>query len=132
LERFLKRNKLLTDWVIYYDDGTSFSSDDGDPSRAPKEGVQVVACADVGTGKLLWHSAEAYCWHIEGEWVPHSETGLRRYLALSAEGKEAGLYIRGYAIPYRRFVEIYNKAVADSRLPFKTGRDHREPETPTQ
>lgn len=121
----------MTEWIVYYEDGSSFTSDDGPPEAAPKEGVQVVAVKDVGTGKLLWHSAEAYCWHKEGEWVPHSETGLQRYVTLSSEGSEPGIYIRGYAIPYRRFVAIYTTAVDDKRLPFKTGPDPREREAPT-
>jgi len=111
---------------VYYEDGASFTSDDGPPEKVPKEGVQVVAVADVGTGKLLWHSFDAYCWHKEGEWVPHSEIGLRRYLALSEEGKEPGIFIRGYAIPYRRFTAIYQQAVDDPRLPLKTANDPRE------
>lgn len=117
-------------WIIYYDDGSSFTSDDGPPEKAPREGVQVISNANQAIGKLLWHSAEAYCWHNEGEWVPHSSTGLQRYLALSEQGKEPGIYVLGYAIPYFRFQKIYTSAVDDTRMAFKTGRDQREPEAP--
>lgn len=119
-------------WIIYYDDESTFSSDDGPPDKAPKEGVQVISNAHQATGKLLWHSAEAYCWHVEGEWVPHSEIGLRRYLTMSEQGKEPGIYILGYTIPYFRFQKIYTAAVDDPRLPFKTGNDPRERDAPLE
>ncbi len=121
----------MVDWIIYYDDASTFTSDDGPPEKAPKEGAIVVAVRDIGVGKLLWHSHEAYCWHLpEGEWVPHSATGLQRYLAMTDGGKEPGIVVMGYAVPYRRWVAIYNQAVDDPRLGFKTAPDQRETEPP--
>jgi hypothetical protein len=113
----------LPDWIIYYDDGRSFTSDDGPPEQAPKDGVQVVALKDIAVGKILWHGYDYYCWHKEGCWIPHTETGMKFYLS---KADEPGIVINGYWIPPQRWTAIYNAAVEDSRLPFKTGIDPRE------
>lgn len=38
------------DWTIYYGDGNTFSSDDGDPHDAPKLDVQVIAVRSDAAG----------------------------------------------------------------------------------
>jgi hypothetical protein len=120
----------MTTWVIWYEDGSSYSDDDGPPDKAPRDGVQVVTVSDVGTGRLMWHSSDYYCWHKEGEWVPHSKPGMERYLSKS---DEPGIVLNGYAIPYRRWIEVYNKALADPRLPWgKVATDPREKPAPTE
>ncbi len=116
-------------WVIWYDDASSFSSDDGAPYEAPRDGVQVISVADIGTGRLMWHSSDFYCWQ-DNEWVPRSLLGLMDYLREPGAEK---IVLQGRGIAYRRFIDIYNKAVEDSRLPWKkTARDAREPAEPTQ
>ncbi len=116
-------------WVIWYDDGSSFSSDDGAVHEAPRDGVQVVTVSDTGTGRLMWHSSDFYCWQ-DSEWVPRSLLGLMDYLREPGTGK---IVLQGRGIAYRRFIEVYNKAVEDPRLPWKkTARDAREPAEPSQ
>jgi hypothetical protein len=114
-------------WIIWYDDGSSFSSDDGEPAAAPRDGVQVVTCADIGSGRLIWHGSDFYCWQ-DDEWVPRSLLGLMDYLR---EPGAAKIVLQARAIAYRRFTEVYLMAVADERLPAKTGPDPREPQDPS-
>ena len=38
------------EWIIYYDDGSSFSSDDGGLMDAPRVGVEIVVQANAETG----------------------------------------------------------------------------------
>lgn len=115
----------MIDWVIYYEDGSSFTSENGEPGLAPRDGVQVVAVRDDRTDKLIWHSFDFYCW--QGEWVPRNEAGLYDYLR--QPGKEK-IVLQARGIGYRKFVSLYEKALEDNRLPFKYARDAREPEAP--
>ena len=118
----------MIEWVVYYDDGSSFTSEDGPPEYAPRYGVQAVACRHEGVGRLIWDSRDYYCWD-GGTWVPRDrEAGLVDYLSLPGREK---VVLFGRAIPYGRYLEVYNRAVDDRRLPFKTGRDPREREPPT-
>jgi hypothetical protein len=99
------------DWIIYYSDGSSFTSKDGPPEKAPREGVQVVVCEGEKVGKLPWHSEEFYCWQDE-TWIPHNERGLWVYLA-----KEPWpIVLQTYAIHPSKFQDIYQQAVTDPRM----------------
>jgi hypothetical protein len=117
----------MMDWIVYYDDGSSFTSDDGPPEAAPRDGVQVVSGRHAYIGKLIWHSSDYYCWQ-DDEWVPRNIVGLHDYLRQPGSEK---IVLQGRGVAYHRFVAVYNKAVDDTRLPFKVGRDLREPEPPT-
>lgn len=120
----------MTDWIIYYSDGSSFSSDDGGPGDAPRDGVQVIVNRDEGRcGRLFWHGSDFYCWQ-EGEWVPrNNDAGLFDYLRQPGTEK---IVLQGRGIRYQAFIDIYNRAVEDKRLPQKDARDHREPPEPYQ
>jgi hypothetical protein len=117
----------VIDWIVHYDDGSSFTSEDGLPENAPRTGVQVVSCLHAYTGKLLWHGFDYYCWQ-DDEWVPRNIVGLHDYLQQPGSQK---IVLQARGIAYHRFTAVYNRAVDDARLPFKVGRDQREPEPPT-
>jgi hypothetical protein len=120
---------MATEWIIFYEDGSTFSSDDGGPANAPDQGVLIIAFANVNTGRTLLHSADYYAWHrvdeTRGEWVPHSQRGLDYYWA---KDDEPGIYVSGYAVPNARFQEIIQKALDDPRLEYKTAWSPHEPE----
>lgn len=119
----------MINWIVYYEDGSSFTSEDGGPGDAPRSGVQVVAVRDdQRTGRLLWHSADWYCWHMD-EWVLRSDAGLYDYLRQPGTEK---IVLQARGTTYNNFIKIYNFALADDRLPLKSGRDQREPEEPLQ
>lgn len=111
-------------WIIWYEDGSSFSSFDGKPHEAPRDGVQIVAVEHSGVGRLLWHSSDFYCW--QDEWVPRSLTGLMDYLRQPGIDK---VVLQGRGIGYKRFLDVYMIALGDKRLPIKTARHPKEPES---
>jgi len=90
-------------WIIWYDDGSSFTSEDGQPYEAPRDGVQVVAVEHPNAGRLLWHSADYYCWQ-DSEWVPRSLIGLMDYLRKSGAEK---IVLQGRATAYKKFTDVY-------------------------
>jgi hypothetical protein len=121
--------KKPTEWIIFYEDGSTFSSDDGGPGDAPVDGVLIVAFSNINAGKVLLHSADYYAWHYveetRGEWVPHGQRGLDYYLS---KENEPGIYVSGYAVPNVQWQRICQQALNDTRLPDKSGWSAHEPD----
>lgn len=112
----------MTDWLIVYYDGSTFSSDDGGPEDAPRWGVQVIAKRDEDVGRVLVWMRDFYCWQ-EGQWVGHDSQAADDY---ERETKWP-IRLRGYEIDRKRFYsEIYPQAYNDPRLPPKTARHAQE------
>jgi hypothetical protein len=59
----------MAEWIIFYDDGTSFSSEDGDPGDAPRSGVQVIVVKDISCGRYCLAEQNFYCWEYD-QWIP--------------------------------------------------------------
>jgi hypothetical protein len=112
------------DWIVYYDDSTSFSSQDGPPADAPRLGVQVIAAKDIGCGRLIWRGWDFYVW-MESEWVVKNLHGLFDFLALPGAEK---IVLQGRGIPHHKHIAILETAIYDPRLPTKTADDPREKE----
>ena len=77
----------------------------------------------------MLHSADFYCWQSDGtgafEWVPHNQRGLDYYLA---KPDEPAIYVAGYTVVNAKWQAIYEAALNDERMPFKTAWDWREAE----
>jgi len=116
----------MTDWIIWYSNGMSFSSDDGPPENAPRDDVQIVVVPSDQVGKLLWHDSDYYCWQ-DNQWICHDKEGLRQYLNLP--GKEK-IRLCGFWIPDAQFYALYQVALHDPRMPSKTGQKPGEPDAP--
>ena len=118
------------DWVIWYADGSSFTSQDGPPEAAPRVGVQVVCMRDDRVGFIPWFNDHFYCWQKDtagvGYWTPHDYDGMTHYM----DTVTPAIRLRGYTIPDSDFQEIYARAIADSRMPPRSGRDVREKAPP--
>lgn len=114
----------MAQWVIWYSDGSSFSSDDGTPADAPRLYVQCIAVADISCGNYVLAEQNFYCWH-DDQWVPHDQTGLFQYLA--APGSEK-IVLFGYWIDRGRYASMRVKAQDDERLPKVTAGPPRNPE----
>ena len=111
----------MVDWIIFYDDGSTFSDEDGMQRHAPREGVQVIAVRDEGAGRRLLWNQDTYCWE-EGGWVPHCDKSCERYLNTAPQP----IRLRGYWVDGPKFWAIYKRAIEDDRLPPKTGLHPRE------
>lgn len=111
-----------TRWIIFYADGTSFSSDDGAPHEAPRWGIVCIAAPSADHGRVLWIGKD-YFWWDENEWINGDFTGLIDYL--TRPGREK-IVLVGRGIPPTRFHAICKQALADPRLPSKTSTDWLE------
>lgn len=104
------------DWIIYYEDGTSFTSEQGNPEDAPRLGVLVVANKDVEVGKVLHHRADFYIWREE--WLPADKFGIMDYLLMPGSYK---VVLWGRMTTRLNMTTIYSKAFLDSRMDKKIG-----------
>ena len=85
------------EWIIFYEDKSSFSSLDGEPAVAPRTGVIAIFVEDDsdGRGYSPLFDTDFYCWHERGGWASHDYQGLLDYLVLERNP----LVLRGYWIP---------------------------------
>lgn len=119
----------MADWVIFYHDGSSYSSEDGPAEGAPRDGVQCIAVADISCGNYVLAEQNYYCWHHDEDppqWVPHDNDGLRQYRKFNSEDRQVVLH--GYWIARERYARIRVESVKDPRLPQATARPPRQPE----
>ena len=111
-------------WIVFYDDGSSYSSRDGPPELARRDGVQVIVVTSVGTGCHCLAEQNFYCWEFD-QWVPHDRDGLEQYLDRPGIEK---IRLRGYWVPRSVYSKIRAGAMRDPRLPRATAVAPRQPE----
>lgn len=102
-------------WKIYYDDGSTFSDEDGRVYDAPALGVQVIAQEDPDVGRQLFWEIDFY-WYSEHGWFGGDVFGLWDYLA--TPGPKVVKF--GRYVPRADFLRAYHKALKDPYLPAKT------------
>ena len=66
-------------WKIWYDDSTTFSSEDGNPEDAPMDGVQAIL-QWLPNGNYEIITTSDYYWWVEDRWVGSGLAGFERYL----------------------------------------------------
>jgi hypothetical protein len=108
-------------WRIYYDDGSTFSDEDGGPDEAPALGVQIITVADSSldpdnTGRRVWDGRDYYWW-TDSEWVGGDLFGFYDYLA--RPGWKRVLF--GRTIPARTYIEVRRRALSDPDFPRYSG-----------
>lgn len=110
---------MAIDWIIWYDDHSSFSSDDGNPWDAPRNGVICISVPKRSCGRYLISSRSYYCWHFDEEqWVPHDRDGERQYLR--RPGKEK-VVLEGWEVSKEHYAKVMEHALhIDDRLPART------------
>lgn len=67
-------------WRIHYGDGSTFSSDDGDPFEAPRRDVQAIPYEDQATGFTVISGKDFYVLEDDDRWVSVDHFGLWDYL----------------------------------------------------
>ncbi len=103
----------MVKWVIFYSDGSSFSSKDGSPDDAPALDIQVIAQGDETVGrKLLIH--KDYYWYESDRWYGGELFGLYDYLIRSRRAK-FGRYVTDAT-----YAAAVKAAMDDPRLPVKS------------
>lgn len=75
----------MTEWRIYYADGSTFSSNDGPAQNAPNFGAQVVLVRDKHVGRRVLKLADYYVWRPSlDRWTDH-EDSASAILAMARE-----------------------------------------------
>jgi hypothetical protein len=100
-------------WIIWYDDGSSFTSDDGEPHEAPRWGVQVIAAYSADHGRVLNHGKDFY-WRDGDEWLGGDLVGLVDHLTRPGTTK---IVLVGRGVPPAAFLRLLDAADRDPRLP---------------
>lgn len=97
-------------WIVYYLDGSTFSSKQGEPWHAPRRYVQIVMQTHPSKGREILtgygNTYNYWCWH--GCWVPHDQLGLEQYL--DDMTIERHVRLCGYWTTDETFSRLYNLA----------------------
>lgn len=100
------------EWRLYYEDGSTFDSDEGDPFDAPRTGVQVLVLFDEGGHPHLISQADYYYFEPErcalGWWFADFP-GMIDHLHRAARP----LVLFGRMMQDSQFTEIEKRALAD-------------------
>jgi len=109
-------------WRIYYGDGSTFSSEDGEPHEIPQDkrhNVMVCAVANIDlTGRDCWNQSDFYIYHLDLGWFPVDWTGLLDQILHNSHLITAVL--QGRVTSAQRFQEILKQAKTDPGLPSKS------------
>jgi hypothetical protein len=107
-------------WKIWYDNGATFTSEDGGPQEAPRRGVQLVSVADPTFGRVICRDNDFYIWKEYDDrpsWQGVDHAGLYDYLF--EPGWKCVLF--GRTIGNQEFRSLVTKAINDPDLPQKSG-----------
>jgi hypothetical protein len=103
-------------WRIYYDDGSTFDSDQGAPGDAPAWGVLVILIADPEVGHMSLHGFDFYI--FREMWLGVDRWGLTDYL-FNVRPLMEGLVV-GRTVPPAHFQETLKRAEDDPDFPPKS------------
>ena len=104
-------------WKIFYEDGTTFTDQDGTPFEAPTSGVLVVICENDEVGRVLVYGQSYYFWWQEhGQWWAGNIIGMFDYL--NRPGAKKVLF--GREVPGKDWNKAIDEAEKDPYLPPKT------------
>ena len=92
-------------WSIFYTSGATFTSEDGDPVDAPRQGVAVIVQHDDDGNRNTLHRHDCYCWE-RGMWVEHDRFGCERYL----DTEPHPVRLVGYCQPVLEYMATVKRA----------------------
>ena len=99
-------NTQKPEWCIYYADGTTFDSNDGEPHEAPSEFFLCALGYEQDGSRYIMHSWNYYRWDKETRvWWGFDRQGLHTRLRHNGE---IYAYKEGYTVPK----EIWSKTVS--------------------
>jgi hypothetical protein len=99
-------------WRIFYDDGSTFDSTQGEPHEAPTEGFVCAVGYDETGSRYIMHGWDFYCFD-EGQWWGMDRMGLHDRLRRNA----LYAYKEGRTVTKSRFSELTTRAHLDPDFP---------------
>ena len=99
-------------WRIWYDNGTTYGSDSGQPQDAPGLGVICIVQESERTGRVKLSGADYYIWN-EGQWFRADIFGLWDHLA----GKGWKKVVFGRTVDREQYNQIMRWAEQDEAFP---------------
>lgn len=108
------------EWKIYYEDGQTFDSTQGEPEDAPSYGVVVIVQNDEDVGRLIMHLWDWFYWRDDyKQWWGADVYGLHDQLLANKPIRAVKL---GRNMHNREFGEIMERAANDSDFQTKSGK----------
>lgn len=94
-------------WRVFYDDGTIYGPDDGEPNEAPAWGV-VATVSTEDELKVLTEGDDYYYWNpMDERWYGVDLIGLVDFLT------HTGFLKIGRFVPQKQYLKILEKALED-------------------
>jgi hypothetical protein len=110
---------------IWYDDGGTYTDEDGPPELAPKRGVQAISQSDPHCGRTLCRADDFY--------VYQNYDGIRSFQGVDQFGLHDYLIESGYklvlfgrTIGNQEYREVLARVNADDYLPIRTSSQKAE------
>lgn len=101
-------------WRIYYDNGSTFDSNEGSPEEAPAYGFICAIGYDEGGNRYIMHGWDNYCYDKEtNQWWGMDYLGLIDRLTMN----KVYAYKVGRTVTKTMFREIMHKADQDKDFP---------------
>lgn len=101
-------------WKIFYDDGSTFSIEEGRPEDAPPLGFICAVGYDEANRRYIMHGWDHYCWDIESQqWWGMDMCGLFDRLTRN----KVFAYKQGRTVTKDRFTELMQLAHNDHDFP---------------
>lgn len=107
-------------WRVYYDNGSTFSNEDGTPEQSPAFGVICIVSTNDLIGRIILHKHDWYWWIADEKvWFGGDIFGLldRLLHRLSTEA-----ILQGRTVPNEAFRDTMGRADKDEDFPPKSGR----------
>lgn len=105
---------MRPDWRIYYDDGSTFDSLDGEPHEAPPEGFICAVGYTPEGSRYIMHGWNFYCYDKETtQWWGCDITGLHDRLRRNV----MYAYKEGRTVASVKWQELMNRADRDTDFP---------------
>jgi hypothetical protein len=108
-----EQEQRALEWRIYYGDGTTFSSLDGETEDAPALNVQAIVQLDKQVGRHIVSRRDFYIYR-DGEWYGVDWFGLLDHLM------DLGIVKAGRTLSNEDYERIYMSAASDPGLPPKS------------
>lgn len=103
----------MNKWLIYYDNGSTFSNENGEPKNAPPEGVEIIVCLSDDKKPVMLFGAEHYFFRRYdddfGEWF-QAPTDFSAFTQLHKHVNEMESFISGRTMRSKSFEQLKRRA----------------------